>query len=31
MRDGDAEVVPGLRVIPTPGHTPGHQSLTQRA
>jgi glyoxylase-like metal-dependent hydrolase (beta-lactamase superfamily II) len=25
--DGEAEVAPGLRVIPTPGHTPGHQSL----
>jgi glyoxylase-like metal-dependent hydrolase (beta-lactamase superfamily II) len=25
--DGEAEVAPGLRVLPTPGHTPGHQSL----
>ena len=25
--DGDAEVLPGLRVLPTPGHTPGHQSV----
>src|SRR5262245_14644614 len=25
--DGDVEVVPGVRVIPTPGHTPGHQSV----
>ena len=25
--DGEAEVMPGLRLIPTPGHTPGHQSL----
>ena len=25
--DGEAEVAPGLRVIPTPGHTAGHQSL----
>jgi glyoxylase-like metal-dependent hydrolase (beta-lactamase superfamily II) len=25
--DGEAEVVPGIRVIPTPGHTPGHQSV----
>ncbi len=24
---GEEEVVPGLRVIPTPGHTPGHQSV----
>ncbi|MDF5757528.1 MBL fold metallo-hydrolase [Spongiactinospora sp. TRM90649] len=23
--DGDAEVVPGVRVVATPGHTPGHQ------
>ena len=25
--DGDAEVLPGVDVIATPGHTPGHQSL----
>ena len=25
--DGEAEVVPGIRVLPTPGHTPGHQSV----
>jgi glyoxylase-like metal-dependent hydrolase (beta-lactamase superfamily II) len=25
--DGDAEVAPGLRVVSTPGHSPGHQSL----
>ena len=25
--DGEAEVLPGLRLVPTPGHTPGHQSL----
>jgi len=25
--DGEAEVVPGIRVLPTPGHTPGHQSI----
>ena len=25
--DGEAEVAPGVRVIPTPGHTTGHQSV----
>ena len=25
--DGETEIEPGLRVIPTPGHMPGHQSL----
>jgi N-acyl homoserine lactone hydrolase len=25
--EGMAEVVPGVRVVPTPGHTPGHQSV----
>jgi N-acyl homoserine lactone hydrolase len=25
--EGEAEVLPGVRVIPTPGHTPGHQSV----
>lgn len=25
--EGEAEVVPGVRVLPTPGHTPGHQSV----
>jgi glyoxylase-like metal-dependent hydrolase (beta-lactamase superfamily II) len=25
--DGEAEVAPGIRLIPTPGHTAGHQSL----
>jgi N-acyl homoserine lactone hydrolase len=25
--EGEAEVLPGLRVLPTPGHTPGHQSV----
>ena len=25
--DGEAEILPGVRVVPTPGHTPGHQSV----
>jgi len=25
--DGDHELVPGIRVLSTPGHSPGHQSL----
>ncbi len=25
--DGEAEILPGLHLVPTPGHTPGHQSL----
>lgn len=25
--NGIADIVPGVRVIPTPGHTPGHQSV----
>lgn len=25
--DGDTEVAPGLRLVPTAGHSPGHQSL----
>jgi N-acyl homoserine lactone hydrolase len=25
--DGDHAVLPGLRVVPTPGHSPGHQSV----
>lgn len=29
--DGELEVAPGLRLIPTPGHTPGHQSLALSA
>lgn len=27
LLDGEAEVLPGVRVVPTPGHTPGHQSV----
>jgi N-acyl homoserine lactone hydrolase len=27
LHDGDADIFPGVRIIPTPGHTPGHQSL----
>lgn len=27
VHDGDAEVAPGVRITPTPGHTPGHQSV----
>jgi N-acyl homoserine lactone hydrolase len=25
--EGESEVAPGLRLVPTPGHVPGHQSL----
>ncbi|TCL76742.1 glyoxylase-like metal-dependent hydrolase (beta-lactamase superfamily II) [Hydrogenispora ethanolica] len=25
--DGETEIVPGVRVFPTPGHSPGHQSV----
>ena len=25
--DGEAEVLPGIRLLPTPGHTNGHQSV----
>jgi N-acyl homoserine lactone hydrolase len=25
--DGPAAIVPGVRVLPTPGHSPGHQSV----
>ena len=28
--EGEAEVLPGLIVVPTPGHTAGHQSLVVR-
>jgi len=27
LLDGEMEVAPGLRLVPTPGHTAGHQSL----
>jgi N-acyl homoserine lactone hydrolase len=25
--DGEAEILPGVRILPTPGHTAGHQSV----
>jgi N-acyl homoserine lactone hydrolase len=28
--DGEAEILPGVHVIPTPGHTEGHQSVVVR-
>lgn len=28
VRGGEHEPLPGLRVIPTPGHSPGHQSVS---
>ncbi len=31
LLDGDAELVPGLSVITTPGHTVGHQSVVVQA
>jgi glyoxylase-like metal-dependent hydrolase (beta-lactamase superfamily II) len=27
LLDGDTEIVPGVRTVLTPGHTPGHQSV----
>lgn len=27
LLEGEAEIVPGLRIVPTPGHVPGHQSF----
>lgn len=29
--DGETEILPGVLVVPTPGHTPGHQSLVVQA
>jgi glyoxylase-like metal-dependent hydrolase (beta-lactamase superfamily II) len=29
--EGEAEVVPGIQVLPTPGHTPHHQSVLIRS
>jgi glyoxylase-like metal-dependent hydrolase (beta-lactamase superfamily II) len=29
--DGEADVVPGISVLPTPGHTPHHQSVLVRS
>jgi N-acyl homoserine lactone hydrolase len=29
--DGEAEILPGVLLVPTPGHTEGHQSLIVRA
>ncbi len=28
--DGETEILPGVRLVPTPGHTAGHQSLVVR-
>jgi N-acyl homoserine lactone hydrolase len=27
LHEGEADVAKGIRIVPTPGHTPGHQSL----
>jgi N-acyl homoserine lactone hydrolase len=27
LHDGGAEILPGISLLPTPGHTPGHQSM----
>jgi len=27
LADGETEIAPGVRVLPSPGHTPGHQSV----
>jgi len=26
--DGEVEILPGIRIFPTPGHSPGHQSVS---
>jgi len=31
LLDGETEVLPGVTLLPTPGHTPGHQSLVIEA
>lgn len=31
LLDGEADVLPGVRIVPTPGHVPGHQSLVVEA
>jgi glyoxylase-like metal-dependent hydrolase (beta-lactamase superfamily II) len=31
LHDGDTEVLPGLEVIATPGHTAGHQSVVVKS
>lgn len=30
LLDGEAEILPGVSLVPTPGHTAGHQSLVVR-
>jgi glyoxylase-like metal-dependent hydrolase (beta-lactamase superfamily II) len=27
VHDGEVEILPGVRLLPTPGHTPGHQCV----
>ena len=27
VHDGEAEILPGIRLLPTPGHSAGHQSV----